>query len=179
LAEWERWAAELLESHLSFPVLSFYRSQHDNQSWVGALTMILDTSALLIAGVDGADGHQARLTFAMARHAAVDLGLAFQAPPLPPTPDRLPEADLARLWESLRGAGLTLRDGPAVAQALAELRGLYEPFVNALAMAFLFALPPFRPVQPPVDNWQTSPWMRRAPGLSGLPAASAADEHID
>ena len=38
LVEWERWAAELLESHLSFPVLSYYRSQHDNQSWVGALT---------------------------------------------------------------------------------------------------------------------------------------------
>src|SRR5207249_10659172 len=73
LVEWERWSAELLESHLSFPVLSYYRSQHDNQSWVAALTTILDTSALLIAGVDGPDGHQARLTFAMARHAAVDL----------------------------------------------------------------------------------------------------------
>src|SRR5438067_4964293 len=72
LVEWERWSAELLESHLSFPVLSYYRSQHDNQSWVGTLTTILDVSALLIAGVDGADGHQARLTFAMARHAAVD-----------------------------------------------------------------------------------------------------------
>jgi len=51
LVEWERWSAELLESHLSFPVLSYYRSQHDNQSWVGALTAILDTSALLIAAV--------------------------------------------------------------------------------------------------------------------------------
>ena len=59
LIEWERWAAELLESHLSFPVLSFYRSQHENQSWVGALAAILDTSALLIAGVDGPDGYQA------------------------------------------------------------------------------------------------------------------------
>ena len=133
LVEWERWAAELLESHLSFPVLSYYRSQHENQSWVGALTAILDTSALLIAGVDGPDGYQARLTFAMARHAAVDLALVFQTPPLPPQPDRLPEADLARLRESLRGAGVKMRDGPAVATALEELRGLYEPFVNALA----------------------------------------------
>ena len=53
LAEWERWAAELLESHLSYPLLSYYRSQHDNQSWVAALTMMLDTSAFLIAGIDG------------------------------------------------------------------------------------------------------------------------------
>ena len=51
LAEWERWAAEVLESHLSFPVLSFYRSQHDNQSWIAALTAILDASALVVAGV--------------------------------------------------------------------------------------------------------------------------------
>ena len=179
LVEWERWAAELLESHLSFPVLSYYRSQHENQSWVGALTAILDTSALLIAGVDGPDGYQARLTFAMARHAAVDLALVFQTPPRPPQPDRLSEADLARLRESLRGAGLPLRDGQAVATALAELRGLYEPFVNALAAHFLFALPPFQPEKPPVDNWQTSPWMPRSPGLGGLPAVGAEDDHFD
>jgi hypothetical protein len=34
LDDWERWSAELLESHVSFPVLSYFRSQHDNQSWV-------------------------------------------------------------------------------------------------------------------------------------------------
>src|SRR6202035_1505751 len=51
LAELERWAAELLESHLSFPMLGFYRSQHDNQSWLATLTMILDSCALLLAGV--------------------------------------------------------------------------------------------------------------------------------
>src|ERR1700741_5124103 len=57
LTEWERWSAELLESHISFPLLCYFRSQHTNQSWISALTAILDTSALLIAGVRG---HQAR-----------------------------------------------------------------------------------------------------------------------
>jgi hypothetical protein len=179
LAEWERWAAELLESHLSFPVLRFYRSQHDNQSWVAALTAILDTSALLIAGVDGPDGHQARLTFAMARHAAVDLGLVSRTPPVPIGADRLSPTDLARLRDSLRGTGMALRDGPAVAQALDELRRLYEPFVNALAENFLFALPPFQPDSPPVDNWQTSPWMPRSPGLAGLAVVRGDEEHAD
>ena len=51
LEEWERWAAETLESHISFPVLSFYRSQHDNQSWLSALTVMLDVSAMILAGV--------------------------------------------------------------------------------------------------------------------------------
>ncbi len=178
LVEWERWSAELLESHLSYPVLSFYRSQHDNQSWVAALTVILDTSALLIAGVEGSDSYQARLTFAMARHAAVDLAMTFGTPPLPPKPDRLPPDGLDQLRAALRGAGTTVRDGPEVAKALAELRGLYEPFVSALAARFLFALPPFQPEGTPVDNWQTSAWMRRSPGFEHLPAA-AGDDHFD
>jgi hypothetical protein len=176
LAEWERWAAEMLESHLSFPVLRFYRSQHDNQSWLGALTAILDASALLITTVKGSDGHQARLTFAMARHAAVDLGLVSQTPPVPPKSDRLPAPDFNRLQESLRRAGLGMNDGPEVERALAELRGLYEPIVNALAAYFQFQLPPFQPEKPPVDNWQTSPWMPRSPNLDGL-STTGADDH--
>src|SRR5881396_3757114 len=68
LREWERWAAELLESHLSYPVLAYYRSQHSNQSWLAALTTILDASSLVIVGVDGTPARQAQLTFAIARH---------------------------------------------------------------------------------------------------------------
>ena len=69
LVEWERWSAELLESHISYPLLCYFRSQHNNQSWISALTAVLDTSALLIAGVQGHEARQAQLTFAMARHA--------------------------------------------------------------------------------------------------------------
>jgi hypothetical protein len=177
LVEWERWAAEMLESHLSFPVLRYYRSQHDNQSWLGALTTILDTAALLITTVKGSDGHQARLTFAMARHAAVDLGLVSQIHPLPPEPERLRTADFVQLQESLRHAGFELNEGTGVEKALSELRALYEPIVNALAVYFQFQLPPFQPEKPPVDNWQTSPWMPRSPTLGGLPTASDVDEH--
>jgi hypothetical protein len=178
LAEWERWAVELLESHLSFPVLSFYRSQHDNQSWLAALTAMLDACALVLTGADGAGlRYQAQLTFAAARHAAVDLALVFRTPPRPAQPDRLPDDGLRRLREELHDAGLPLRQGPAVDAKLAELRGLYEPFVGALAAYLRFALPPVRPDQDPVDNWQTSAWMRRAAGLGELPAPG--DDHSD
>jgi hypothetical protein len=175
LAQWERWAAELLESHLSYPLLSYYRSQHDNQSWLAALTLMLDTTALLIAGIDGQDSNQARLTFAMARHAAVDLGLVFNKPPRPPDPDRLSAPEMARLLESLLAAGIPIRDEPAVAHALGRLRGLYEPFVAALAAHFEFELPLFVPAKAPVDNWQTSPWTERSPELGALPSAPRYD----
>ena len=177
LAEWERWAAELLESHLSFPVLSYYRSQHDNQSWLASLTAALDVCALLLAGAPAADLYQARMTFAMARHAAVDLAMVFHQRPRLSGPDRLPPESLARLRETLRDAGLPLQGGAAAEARLAELRGLYEPFVHALAVYLLFDLPPVNPDQEPVDNWQTSAWMRRANGIGELPAADPRDDH--
>ncbi|HTU34621.1 MAG TPA: potassium channel family protein [Candidatus Acidoferrum sp.] len=51
--EWERASADILESHVSYPVVAYFRSQHNNESWVAALAAILDTSALLIAGISG------------------------------------------------------------------------------------------------------------------------------
>ncbi|MBV8558703.1 MAG: two pore domain potassium channel family protein [Planctomycetaceae bacterium] len=180
LEEWERWAAEVLESHISFPVLSYYRSQHDNQSWLAALTAILDTAALVIAGVKGADPYQAQLTFATARHTVVDLAQVYYVPPIEPDPDRLPEDRLLQLREELRAAGIELRDGEAVDRNLAELRGMYEPFVTALARHFLLALPPVLSDLTPVDNWQTSAWMRRTIGIGRLaPLEQPCDDHRD
>jgi len=179
LAEWERWAAELLESHLSFPVLSYYRSQHDNQSWLAALSAILDTCSFLIAGIKGACPYQAQLTFAMARHAAVDLALVFRTPPQGPDEDRLPRERLVRLRNQLSEEGVHLRDGEAADGKFDELRGLYEPFLAALGRYFLFALPPVVPEKPPVDNWQTSDWTSRAPGIGRLAGIDPTDEHFD
>ncbi|HWG43773.1 MAG TPA: potassium channel family protein [Gemmataceae bacterium] len=179
LAEWERWSAELLESHLSFPVLSYYRSQHDNQSWLAALTAILDSCALLIATAPGKCSYQAQLTFAMSRHAAVDLALVFDTPPLPAEPDRLPNDAWLRLLHQLREAGLQPRDGPIVEAKLTELRGMYEPFVNALARYFHFPLPPIFTEKTSVDNWQTSAWTRRTASLRRLPVVEDGDEHFD
>ena len=67
-------AAGMLETHISYPILCYYRSQHDNQSWLSAVTAILDTCALLITTVEGPSTRQAQLTFAIARHVLVDLG---------------------------------------------------------------------------------------------------------
>ncbi len=179
LAEWEAWAAELLESHLSFPVLSYYRSQHDNQSWLGALTMILDTCTLLLTELSDTAPYQAQLTFAAARHAAVDLSMIFWITPPPPEADRLPPERLALLRSELQAAGLPLREGSGCDAKLNELRGMYEPFVNGLARHFLFTLPPIMPEKAVVDNWQTSAWMRRVPGIGRLPATDGSDDHFD
>jgi len=179
LEEWERWAAEVLESHVSFPVLSYYRSQHDNQSWLAALTAILDTSALVIASLKDTDSYQAQLTFAMARHTVVDLAQVYHVPPLEPAQNRMPEDQLRRLRAELRRAGIEVREDEAVDRKLTELRMMYEPFVNAIARYLLLTLPPLAPASMPVDNWQTSAWMRQTGGIGDLVPAEPGDDHTD
>ena len=82
LREWEIWSAQLMESHLSYPVLCYFRSQHDNQSWLAAFTTVLDVSALIVAYGTGAAKWQAQLTFAISRHAVVDLAEVLRVQPV-------------------------------------------------------------------------------------------------
>ena len=179
LAEWERWSAELLESHLSFPMLSYYRSQHDNQSWLSSLTAVLDSCVVLIALVKEHNPFQAQLTFAISRHAAVDLALVFKVPPMAPAVDRLSPERVKQLRDLLNDAGFTLNDEDASEAKLVELRGMYEPFVNAMAERFLFTLPQFIPEGQIADNWQRSAWMKRDPGIGSLPIAATGDGHFE
>ena len=110
LRDWERWAAELLESQISYPVLTFFRSQHSNQSWLAALTTMLDVTALVLTGIEGVHPGQAKLTFAMARHAAVDLAQVVNARHDPGAPERLPDAELEALRGALDGGGTALAE---------------------------------------------------------------------
>jgi Ion channel len=177
LHDWELWSAELLESHLSYPVLAYYRSQHSNQSWLGALTTVLDVSALVMVGVDGGPGQQAQLTFAMARHAVVDLSQIFNKPPISPQMDRLSKTDLDQMREILAAAGVSLRKGEEADLKLTELRRLYEPYVNALAQHLFIALPPWFLSKNRADNWQTSAWERLSSRLR-FRQKSDTDEHF-
>ena len=155
LVEWERWSAELLESHISYPQLCYFRSQHTNQSWIGALTAILDTSALLVAGVRGHEARQAQLTFAMARHALVDLSQVFSLDPKRDMPDRLPQERYVQLYEMLCQSGVKVcRDGKSY-ERLREMRALYEPYAETLAAYLRMPLPSWITTQPHKDNWQT------------------------
>lgn len=164
LHEWERWSAELLESHLSFPVLVYFRSQHDNQSWLAALTSILDTCAFVITNLEGESVRQAQLTFAMARHAIVDLALVLHTPPQEPQIDRLPQEDFATLREFVDREALRLQAGNDSAQRLVELRRMYEPYVYALSLRLRLGLPHWIPEMSRTDNWQMSEW-GRSPGF--------------
>jgi Ion channel len=178
LAEWERWSAELLESHLSYPALGFYRSQHDNQSWLAAVTIMLDTCTFLLAGMKTNDPYRAQLTFAMARHAVVDLSLVLKLNAVDRQCHRVTTEQLNRLREQLQAAGIEMNDVAVAEPRLAALRAVYEPFVSALSRHFHFDLPAIVLDQPAVDNWQRSASMPRAPGISDLAASEVGEQHF-
>jgi Ion channel len=159
LEEWERWAAEILESHISYPILCFYRSQHDTQSWLSALVSILDTCALLISVIEDTPSRQAQLTFVMARHAVIDIGQVFRVQESDAWKrraevDRLPQKDFYHLCDALGENHLLLCGDPAAAKRLNTIRALYEPYAFALSEYLRMPLPVW--VAPPKENDQWS-----------------------
>jgi hypothetical protein len=162
LKEWERWSAEQLEAYLSYPILAFYRSQHDDQSWLCSLTAILDTCSLIRVGF--AQDHpwypalrfQSEATFAMGRHVIVDLAYLLDTPPTDFPPSRLSPNDWRRMKEGLAIAGIPLRE--SVDDVLHDRLALYEPYVVSLARDLFFTLPAWYPQPDSKDNWQTTAW---------------------
>ncbi len=162
LHEWEVWCADILESHLSYPVLGYYRSQHNQQSWVEALTVILDTCALILVGIENIPVEPAQFAFAISRHAVIDLAQVFDLP-FTPGVDRLPTSEFAHLQEVLAASGISLKGGMDAERALADLRETYEPFVAALAKYMHVSLPPWVADKDALDDWQSSAWDERIP----------------
>ena len=158
LHDWENWSADLLESQLSYPVLMYYRSQHDRQSWLAALTAILDVSALLAIGIDQVPRKSAWFTFAIACHAAIDLGQTFSISPEKTYISRLPHDDYLRLTETLAKMGIQLHDEETAEQRLADLRDQYEPYIIAMAKYLQMPLPGWLLEEATIDDWQTSAW---------------------
>jgi Ion channel len=179
LKEWEHWCAELLESHLSYPVLAFFRSQHDNQSWIGSLTAILDTCSIVITGIENGCAKQAELTFAIARHAVVDLSQVFNAAPAPLPEDRLPRETLEKMRAKLAQHGTVLLSTPQADEKLHELRQMYEPYVYALARHLSQTLPSWIPDKKSKDNWQTTAWAQTSAGTVDKDSAYVLhDDHF-
>jgi hypothetical protein len=177
LRDWEMWAAQLMESHLSYPVLCYFRSQHDNQSWLAAFTTVLDVTALFIAYGEGAARWQAQLTFAIARHAVVDLAEVLRVPSSMPPQDRLPAHDVPHVRDLLVECRASTKCGESGDQKLVELREMYEPYLHALSVRLLMPLPPWGVGSTFVENWKRTAWDKiSGPASSG--SATTESSHF-
>ena len=155
LRDWEVWGAELLESHLSYPMLAFYRSQHHNQSWLTAIAAVMDCCALILVGVKELPPLQARMTFGMTRQVLVEMARSFRVEPSRyEGGDRLPPEVFAALIETLTPSGLVWHGGADAEVALLTLRATYEPLLDGLARYLMLPLPGWLPEPGATDHLQ-------------------------
>src|SRR5882672_10944852 len=178
LRDWEIWAAQLMESHLSYPVLCYFRSQHDNQSWLAAFTAVLDVSALLIAYGEGTAKWQSQLTFAIARHAVADLAEVLRVRPAAPSADRLPPTEVAEVRDLFVKCGASHNCTEAGDLKLKELREMYEPYLNGLSLRLLMPIPSWGVGAKFVENWKRSAWGRISSGPSRSGHRGGGSDHF-
>jgi hypothetical protein len=178
--DWQQWSAQLLESQLSYPMLAYYRSQHDNQSWLAALAAVMDASVLVMVGLDGVQTFQARLTFATARLAVIEMGRVLGIGPRTPEQDRLPSGTFLALQTELGKSDVHFVDEEAAEERLTAFRNTYEPFLVGLAQHLLLVLPAWAPDPNQIDNWVNSPRGKSAKRLlesaESEPKGSSAPE---
>ena len=158
LHDWEILLADMLESHLTYPVLAYFRSQHENQSWVGALAATLDLSAFVLACGKTPAVRQAGFTFAVGRHTIGDLTNVFGSDPRPPPEERLDPAALKVLLGVAAKNGLWSDQDAGQPDRLSAIRRTYEPYLQALSDMLLMELPPWVPEPEAQDNWETTAW---------------------
>jgi hypothetical protein len=149
LGEAEGWVAEMMETHLSYPLLAYYRSQHVNQNWLAALTTIVDTSAAIIAALPDGDPAIAEQTYAIGRHALSDLAHTFKVPPA--DADRLTDNAFGEVWEALESHPLreATADRETMRRRLDHLRAAYEANAVGLSVALALPLPGWAPSERP------------------------------
>jgi hypothetical protein len=135
----QRWSALVMESHLAYPVLAFFRSSHDDQSWIGTLGTLLDAATLLMTTVAGVKSGQARIMYNVGRHATRDLAVYFQAG----TDNKavgIERSEFDHACDRLVAAGYQLQDRDEAWLRFSDLRATYASHLNELAR--LFEIPP-------------------------------------
>jgi hypothetical protein len=154
---WQQWAAEVLDSHLAYPVLAYFRSTHDNDSWIGSLGAVMDASTMILTTIEIGDGPRgwAKLARWVGGHCIEDLVQYFDLDYDREAGVELEEFRTAR--ERLAAAGYRLRGEDASWADFQRMRADYAGRINALAR--YWASPP--------AQWigDRSPLRHAAPGL--------------
>ena len=134
----QAWAAEILDSHLSYPILFYFRSTHDNASWIASLGATLDAATLLITTVDGEPAGQAALLVELGTHATHDIADYFNMTLSGEAGVERREFEAART--RLAAAGYALKDADDSWREFCRIRKRYAEALNGIAR--YWAIPP-------------------------------------
>lgn len=131
-ADWELWTAQVLESHVSYPMLAVFRSQHLGQSWVTALGVVTDAATLACACIVGADSREPYFLYRRGRRAVLDIGERFDVRAAPDLPTWLTRERFDAAWAQLLELGVPLHDKDEAYARLVELRAPYADRLQQL-----------------------------------------------
>lgn len=138
----ENWCASLMETHLAYPVLAYFRSSHDSQSWVGTLGTLLDGAVLLITTIES-DVGEARILYNIGQHAARDLAVYFRAHDVDfAGGPGISREQFSKACGELASAGLRVREENTAWEHFVSMRSTYAGNLNALAG--FFQIPPLQ-----------------------------------
>ena len=129
----EAWIADIMETHLAYPVLSYFRSTHDQQSWVGTIGAMLDAATLVITTVDLGNVGPARMLSRIGRHLVTDYTRYYRFGERTSGAAGIERAEFDRAYERLRDKGLRMREIEGAWAEFAALRGSYAEPLNAMA----------------------------------------------
>lgn len=131
--EGQTWIAEVMESHLAYPILAYFRSSHDYESWLGTLGTLLDAAVLTMTTITASDlvSGQARMVYSVGRHATHDLAHYFGL--LAPGTAGIDRGEFDHACRRLAEAGYTLREREEAWKQFSRLRGTYAAQLNAMA----------------------------------------------
>jgi hypothetical protein len=136
--EWRKWSAMVLESHLGYPQLFFFRSSHDNEAWVNSFTAVMDAAVLVISTLDDEAEGAARLMLTVGHHLVEDTAWVLR---LRTADDAVVEHhEYQQAVQRLRQAGYRVKEGDGSWEKFRQLRAKYGSVMNRLA--HLLAVPP-------------------------------------
>jgi hypothetical protein len=128
--DWRKWSAMVLESHLAYPLLVYFRSSHDNEAWVNSFAAVMDAAALMISTVDDDSEGAARLMFTVGNHLVEDLSWVFRLKPA--TNPIIEKTEYEEALKRLKAAGYRVKDGDGWTR-FSELRSKYASTLNQIA----------------------------------------------
>jgi hypothetical protein len=130
-AEWERWVADVLESHMSYPILTLFRSPHDNTSWVTSLGSVLDAATLLLTAVEDEPDERAILLYGTGVHAVEDLFYYFR---LTERETVIQRDEFEDVLGDMKDDGFAVRPLDDAFARFTKKRAKYAPRLDALAV---------------------------------------------
>ncbi len=136
--EWRKWSAMVLESHLAYPLLVYFRSSHDNEAWINSFGAVMDAAALMMTSTDDRSKGTARLMFIVGNHLVEDISWALR---LKTKPDPIIErSEYSAAVARIKAAGYNAHDGDEAWETFSHYRSKYASTLNLMAQ--LLAAPP-------------------------------------